>query len=475
MSDVFIGYVKEDSEIAVGVARGLEDAGYRVWYYERDARAPVPTFLEQARRAINQCQVAIVVISEAAFSSPELDVEINYARTVGRRFVPVLRGVTYERLKKQKPDWAMSFGASVALLVPPEGILPVVPLITSGFKESGILPGVSVSSPFPGSSSGAQDGRVTQQGPHPSWRPVALVVGVLVVMAAAIAWLGMGAHRESPPTTPALASEPLPPPQPRAAAGGGQWKAQTGGNSRGFQRAEVRTGPESFQGRGYLALTADLAAGTDNRRAGEVLVDLRANPPHRGAAALGAPVDLDGKLIYAMVNCPEGSGGSSQAPNGLQLFAKSIRSAGGKDLWDSFYGDWHNIWVDGPDVEADARLGDVREGNWSLIVARVGKTQPPYGYADPGFDPTRVVAVGLKISLNDSGNGRVRGAVLVDDFGWGTVLADPVGAAPIAVHSPAELTGFLAAYCQAECSFDFEPAPTGEGAAGSSAARSGSS
>ncbi len=37
MSRVFVSHVAEDSALAVRLARGLEDAGYATWYYERDS------------------------------------------------------------------------------------------------------------------------------------------------------------------------------------------------------------------------------------------------------------------------------------------------------------------------------------------------------------------------------------------------------------------------------------------------------
>ena len=40
VSEIFISHVEEDEGVALEIARGLEAAGYRTWYYERDANVP---------------------------------------------------------------------------------------------------------------------------------------------------------------------------------------------------------------------------------------------------------------------------------------------------------------------------------------------------------------------------------------------------------------------------------------------------
>lgn len=37
MSQIFISHIEEEESIATEIARGLEAAGYSVWFYERDS------------------------------------------------------------------------------------------------------------------------------------------------------------------------------------------------------------------------------------------------------------------------------------------------------------------------------------------------------------------------------------------------------------------------------------------------------
>src|SRR5579872_3152550 len=53
MSYVFISHVEEDQDIAYHIAVGLEEAGFKAWYYERDS-IPGPSYLTQILDAIQE-------------------------------------------------------------------------------------------------------------------------------------------------------------------------------------------------------------------------------------------------------------------------------------------------------------------------------------------------------------------------------------------------------------------------------------
>ncbi|HUT60284.1 MAG TPA: hypothetical protein VNA25_20760 [Phycisphaerae bacterium] len=238
------------------------------------------------------------------------------------------------------------------------------------------------------------------------------------------------------------------------------WMPQTYRNSQAITGAMIEANSDSFRRRGCLRLDVDLVGRSDNKRLGEMFVDLRYPPIYEAARRFQAPVNLEGKLIYCMVFCPRGSGGSPDAPSGLQLFAKSISPENGKETWHNFYGNWHNIWTVRPLWHRDPRLGDVLEGTWSLIVAAPGREKPPFGIRDDDFDPTQVVALGLKIGLNDKYGGDYHGTLLVDQFGWGTPGPNPLSTGAIGVHSQADYATFFKDFCQPECTFDFETTST---------------
>ena len=63
--DVFLSYAEEDSGIAVKLAEGLEQAGYRTWYYEEHSCAGRP-WSDTVARAIHSSRAFLVVVSKAA-------------------------------------------------------------------------------------------------------------------------------------------------------------------------------------------------------------------------------------------------------------------------------------------------------------------------------------------------------------------------------------------------------------------------
>ena len=55
MSQIFISHIEVGQSIAQEIARGLEDAGYSVWYYERDSY-PGAHYEDQVSNAIEGCE-----------------------------------------------------------------------------------------------------------------------------------------------------------------------------------------------------------------------------------------------------------------------------------------------------------------------------------------------------------------------------------------------------------------------------------
>ena len=177
------------------------------------------------------------------------------------------------------------------------------------------------------------------------------------------------------------------------------WRAQTYVNSQAISRVSITT-TNPYTGQGALALAVDLAGGDANRSNGEAYVDLRYHPPlMEPPCCLTIPLNLEGVQVSAQVFCPTGSRGDPSRPNGLQLFAKSVDATGN---WWSFYGSWENI----------------REEQWNEVTVTPGTVAPPWGYKDPLFDPTQVVALGIKIGAGGGSTATFQGTCWLDEVCW---------------------------------------------------------
>ena len=131
MATVFISHAEEDQALALDIARGLEQAGYSTWYYERDS-SPGLSYLLQVHRAIEACQVVVLVISSRALGSNQVTAEVVRAHETGKCFVPVRTGISHEQFQRRKPEWNMAVGAAGSIAVPPDGVAAILPQIIEG-------------------------------------------------------------------------------------------------------------------------------------------------------------------------------------------------------------------------------------------------------------------------------------------------------------------------------------------------------
>ncbi|MBI2838732.1 MAG: hypothetical protein HYX75_10475 [Acidobacteria bacterium] len=177
----------------------------------------------------------------------------------------------------------------------------------------------------------------------------------------------------------------------------GGWTYQTYKNSRGFKHA--RPCPDNDCGGEHsLCIEADLNGAIDSRSRGEVHISLKEHAPIDSRAScrrIAVPVDMRNGSVSCDVWLPSGSLGDEGARNGVQLFLKSE----GKD-WPAWYSPWKDIqpgWV--------AKCRSIR--------ASLSDTP---GYVDPSFDPSRVIAVGYKLGVNDYSDAKLRDVIYVDDY-----------------------------------------------------------
>ena len=220
------------------------------------------------------------------------------------------------------------------------------------------------------------------------------------------------------------------------------WKRQMYRDSQGISKVAI-TSNNPFRDTGSLELTLNIRGKTKTHRNGEVFVDLRYMPSYDALYPVrirmdshGRPigVNLSEKTVGAVLFCGKGTGGNRMTPNGVQLFMKSLVIKEGEEVWSAFYGNWHNIWKEERDSRNTRisrpkarRLGDVREGKWSLVSMRVpestaGIEAPLYGYADSDFDPKNVALIGLKFGLNRYNTADITGKIWVDNLGWKDIL-----------------------------------------------------
>ena len=175
------------------------------------------------------------------------------------------------------------------------------------------------------------------------------------------------------------------------------WTFETFRDSQGFFDTQVVRGI-ACSGGGSLRISADLAGGHPNRSSGEVHLVLGDHPAALCPRA-GVPyLNLDGITARCTILLPPGSAGPAAAPNGVQFLFKTRLS---DEQWPSLYTAWQNI-------------GPAWEGKCVSLVAQV--TRAGAAHVDPGFDPTQVSLIGLKVGISSASLASLTGPIYLDDY-----------------------------------------------------------
>lgn len=140
MSHIFISHAGDDQETAVALAAGLEAAGFKSWYYERDC-APGKSYLLQTGKAVEDCSVVILLISKRSVLSSQVTKEVVRAVEADKPFIPVLCDLSHPEFQQLQPEWREAVGSAVSVPLPPEGVAAIVPRILIGLNALGIVPG----------------------------------------------------------------------------------------------------------------------------------------------------------------------------------------------------------------------------------------------------------------------------------------------------------------------------------------------
>ena len=139
MGQIFISHVEENADVALGIADGLEEAGYGTWCYERDA-LPGPSYLLQTARQIESSAAVVLLISADSLGSHQVTAEVVRAHESARPFVPVLIGISHVEFAARQPEWREALGSSTSIALPPGGVALLLPRVVDGLRGLGIAP-----------------------------------------------------------------------------------------------------------------------------------------------------------------------------------------------------------------------------------------------------------------------------------------------------------------------------------------------
>ena len=90
MADVFVSYSRRDSEFVRRLASSMTEHGKEIWV-DTEGIADGEVFPEAIKRAIEQSDAFLFVITPASVASAYCENEVEYARELQKRIVPVLR------------------------------------------------------------------------------------------------------------------------------------------------------------------------------------------------------------------------------------------------------------------------------------------------------------------------------------------------------------------------------------------------
>jgi hypothetical protein len=90
MSHVFISYSRKDTDFARKLSKGLEDYGKDTWV-DWDEIRPSALWWQEILRAIDASDMFIFIISRNSIASEVCQDEIEYAASVGKRMITVLK------------------------------------------------------------------------------------------------------------------------------------------------------------------------------------------------------------------------------------------------------------------------------------------------------------------------------------------------------------------------------------------------
>jgi len=137
VSHIFISHVEEDADIALGIALGLEEVGFRSWIYEIDSIIGT-SYIVRTGEAVAESDAVVVIISPDSLSSNQVTKEVVRAHESGKKFLPILRGISHVEFQQRQPEWREAIGSATSINLPKEGVNYLIPKVIEGAKALGI-------------------------------------------------------------------------------------------------------------------------------------------------------------------------------------------------------------------------------------------------------------------------------------------------------------------------------------------------
>jgi hypothetical protein len=162
------------------------------------------------------------------------------------------------------------------------------------------------------------------------------------------------------------------------------WKAQDASGNRACVQV-LWSDKKAHDGKYALEAIMDLVGGDTQKSKGEVWIDLS----EKGS------IDLTNRTISAWVYADPPASGATSDPNGFQLFVKD-------NQWRGEYGTWKNV----------------AEGTWVQLLLTVSSTQPKDGFVSPGFEPSHIIAIGVKMGAGGNSTTTFHSPIYVDEIDW---------------------------------------------------------
>jgi len=171
------------------------------------------------------------------------------------------------------------------------------------------------------------------------------------------------------------------------------WRPQKSGDSQAITEVTQSEKGRAKSGCYSLKLTVDLAGGIKNKSQGEAYVEMIRSAPREAAI----PADLESVEITVWMYVPEKAAGDQNSQNSVQVFVKDQNNK-------SEYGSWFKLpgYTD----------------KWIPVKLTPSKEKPQDGHKDDGFEPTKIVIVGIKIGAGDNSTTIFKGPIYVDGVNW---------------------------------------------------------
>lgn len=171
------------------------------------------------------------------------------------------------------------------------------------------------------------------------------------------------------------------------------WKAQDYDDSQACTQVlqSDSNNVKAKEGKYSLKMMMDLVGGDAHKSKGEAWINWLKTPP----SSEKVPANLNSRTITVWVYAPAGAKGEKNRPNGFQVFVKDSN-------WNGEYGKWYNA----------------SEGQWFKIALTVSSTEPDGGWKAEGFDPSKIIAIGIKMGAGGGSKAKYKGSVFIDAINW---------------------------------------------------------